>query len=62
MLASTQVWAFLICMIIGVWRYLQNSNKYHKAYTFFLLCRKKRKDYVLDYFNCNYYCCDSCSK
>lgn len=41
MLAPTQVWAFSCCMVTGVWRYLQNSNKYHKAYTFFLLCRKK---------------------
>lgn len=40
MLAPTQVWAFSCCMVTGVWRYLQNSNKYHKAYTFFLLCRK----------------------
>ncbi len=35
MLAPTQVWAFSCCMSTGVWRYLQNSNKYHKACTFF---------------------------
>lgn len=40
MLAPIQVWAFLICMGTGVWRCLQNSNKYHKAYTSFFVSPK----------------------
>lgn len=47
MLAPTQVWAFSCCMVTGVWRYLQNSNKVSLHLFFIPILKQETMEYSI---------------